>query len=186
MPVPSRRVGTSRPADHEPSPRRVTRRIALTPPAPFGAERPVAGEVAEAVGDQPAAVPLEPAEDMRAVADDEVGAGVDDRVGERAQIAAVLAQVRLGAVRDVAAVVALGARMHRHDDDVRPSGRPAARARPLLSGSSTPPFSPAYENPRTDTRTGCLRTRVARPGSPVCARLAPSSAATVSASPVPP
>ncbi len=59
-------------------------------------EHLVAGEVAERVGDQAAAVPLHPAEDVGAVPGDEVGAGVDDGVRERADVAAILAQVMLG------------------------------------------------------------------------------------------
>ena len=125
---------------------------------PVGAERPVAGEGAEAVGDQPSAIPLEPAEDVRAVADHEIRAGLDDRMGERPEVAAVLAQVGLGAVRDVAAL-SLGARVHRHDD-VRPAvGQAHGSAAP--AGSSTPPFSPAYGNPTTDTRTSPCACRVA-------------------------
>ena len=62
---------------------------------PSSAEVVVAGEVAQAVGDQAAVVDLHPAQDVRAGAEHEVGAGVDRHVGERLGVAAVLADVGL-------------------------------------------------------------------------------------------
>ena len=82
-------------------------------------ERAVAEEVAEAVGDHASAIPLDAAEDVRAVADDEVGAGTDDGTRERHDVAARLAEEPLGPGPHVLLVGALGSRVHRHDDDVR-------------------------------------------------------------------
>ena len=53
------------------------------------------------------------------MADDEVGAGADDGVGEGDDVAARLAEERLGPGPDVLLVGALGSGVHRHDDDVR-------------------------------------------------------------------
>ena len=106
------------------------------------AERPVAGEVAEAVGDQPALVELHAAHDVRAVPDDQVGAGVDHGVRELDRVAAVLAEERLGARPDAGLVGALGAHVHLHDDevglaarrldDLRRGGQVGAQVRPRL------------------------------------------------------
>ena len=52
------------------------------------------------------------------MADHEVGAGVDDRVREADDVAAVLAEEELGAGADVLLVRALGAGVHRDDDEV--------------------------------------------------------------------
>ena len=78
-----------------------------------------AGEVAEAVGDQPAAVDLHPAQDVRARAEDQVGAGADRHVGELLGVAAILAEVGLLFAGDVLGVRALGAGVDGDDDDVR-------------------------------------------------------------------
>ena len=64
---------------------------------PAGAEVLVADEVAERVGDQAPVISLHAADHVRARADHEIRAGVDDRVREAARVAAVLAQERLGA-----------------------------------------------------------------------------------------
>ena len=56
------------------------------------------------------------------MADDEVGAGVDDRVGERDRVAAPLAEVRLRPPTDVGVGRPLRAGVHVHDDDVRARG----------------------------------------------------------------
>src|SRR6185312_13737488 len=94
-------------------------------------EHVVAREVAERVGDQPALVPLHAAQHVRARADDEVGAGVDDGVREADRVAAVLAEEALGAGPDVLPVTALGTRVHGHDDHV---GDAIGRADELLRG----------------------------------------------------
>ena len=78
----------------------------------------VAGEVAQGVGDQPAPVPLHPAQHVRAVPDDEVGAGVDHGAREPDDVATVLPEERLRAALHVLAVATLGPCVHRHDDDV--------------------------------------------------------------------
>jgi hypothetical protein len=62
---------------------------------PFEGEVVEAGEVAEAVGDEPAAVDLHATKDMRSGAEEQVGTGLDRNVGEFLGIAAVLAEVRL-------------------------------------------------------------------------------------------
>ena len=77
-----------------------------------------AGEVAEAVGDQAAAVDLHPAQDVRARAEDQVGAGFDRHMGEGLGVAAVLAEVDLLLAADMLGVGALGAGVDRDDDDV--------------------------------------------------------------------
>ncbi len=87
---------------------------------PVGGEGVVADEVAQRVRDQPAAVPLHPAEHVRPAADDEVGARVDHCVREGDRVAAVLAEEPLRAALDVLVVGALAARVHRHDDEVGP------------------------------------------------------------------
>ena len=63
-----------------------------------------AGEVAEAVGDQAVFVDLDAAEDVRAGAEDEVGARFDRQVGEFLGVAAVLAEVGLLFAADVLGV----------------------------------------------------------------------------------
>src|SRR5213078_3822704 len=82
------------------------------------AEVAPAGEVAQAVRDQAAAVALDAADDVWAAADDEVGTRVDGRTGERARVAAVLAERELGAARDVCLVGTLGAGVHGHHDEI--------------------------------------------------------------------
>ena len=52
--------------------------------------------------------------------DDEIGAGVDDGVRERDDVAAILPFVDLDARTDVCGSRAFRARMHRDDHDVRP------------------------------------------------------------------
>ena len=69
----------------------------------------IAREVAERVGDQAAAVELQPAHDVRAGADDEVGARVDRRAREVAAVAAVLAERVLAPAGDARLVGPLGA-----------------------------------------------------------------------------
>ena len=69
--------------------------------APAGAEVVPAGEVAERVRDQPVLVELQPAQDVRARAEHEVGAGVDRRVREVPAVAAELAERLLRPARDV-------------------------------------------------------------------------------------
>ena len=64
---------------------------------PTHGEDLVAREVAERVRDQVAAVPLHPAQHVGPAPDHDVGARVDDRVGERPRVAAVLAEEHLGA-----------------------------------------------------------------------------------------
>ena len=66
-----------------PSPRNVTRRMAVVRERPAEDELTVAAEVPERVGDQPAVVPLDPAQHVRARSDDEIRSCIDDRVGER-------------------------------------------------------------------------------------------------------
>ena len=85
-----------------------------------GRERVVPDKVAHRVGDQPAAVPLHPAQDVRAAARDEIGARAHDRVREGDRVPAVLAEEPLRPRPDVLVVGALGAGVHRHDHDVRP------------------------------------------------------------------
>ena len=82
----------------------------------------------ERVGDQPAVVPLDAANHVRARADDQVGAGVDHRVCERPARASILAEERLVALRDVDCGRALGARVDRDDDEVGVRPRPDGRA----------------------------------------------------------
>src|SRR5262249_19198604 len=83
------------------------------------AERAIAEEVAEAVGDHAAVVPLAAAEDVRPVSHDEVGASTHDGVRERNGVAARLTEERLRPRPYVLTVGALGAGVHGHDDDVR-------------------------------------------------------------------
>ncbi len=84
-----------------------------------GEVHPAVGrEVPEGVDDEPALHDLHPAHDVRAVADDEIGAGLDDGAGEGAQVAAVLAEEALVTGGHVLAIGALGAAVHRDDDEV--------------------------------------------------------------------
>ncbi len=69
----------------------------LSEVAPAVAKLLPAGEVPERVGDQLSVVDLDTSEDVRARAEDEVGAGVDRGVCERSGVAAVLAHCYLGA-----------------------------------------------------------------------------------------
>ena len=78
----------------------------------------VAGEVPERVRDQPAPVPLHSPQHVGAVADHDIGTGVDDGVREGDDVAPVLAEVRLGPAPHVCMVGPLCPRVHRHDDDV--------------------------------------------------------------------
>ena len=88
-------------------------------------EVPVGGEVAEAVRDQAAAVRLGRPEEMRAVADHEVGSRVHHGVRERDWVTAALAEVGLAAACEVAIGGSLCTRVHLDDDDVGSSGRGA-------------------------------------------------------------
>ena len=113
----------------------------------------VATEIPERVRDQPAAVPLDPAQHVRARADDEIGARIDDGVRERERVAAVLAEEHLGARCHVLVRDAFGAGVHRHDDDVgllSSHARRGAWRRRCRSGSAP---------------TGTARSRSRRPGS---------------------
>ena len=79
-------------------------------------------KVAEAVGDQAVVIALHGANDVRAVTNDEVGAGVDDHARETHDIAAgfiVILFFREGQARDV---TPFGAAMKRHDHDVMRRG----------------------------------------------------------------
>ena len=122
MPSPTSAVGNELPF----LPRSVRSQRHLEDPAdrrlPGQREDAVAGEVPEAVRDQPLLVPLHAAQDMRAVADYEVGARVDDGVRERAEVAAILAQVVLRAGRHMLLIGALCTAVKRHDDEVGPFG----------------------------------------------------------------
>ena len=106
------------PAANEPSGPTRTRSSPLSALRPPQREVAVAGEVAERVGDQAAAVELDAAQDVRAGAEHEVGAGVDRGVGERPRVAAQLAEGLLVAVGRVRLAGALGAGVHEDDDDV--------------------------------------------------------------------
>ena len=92
---------------------------------PTGAEVPPAGEVAQRVGDQSAAVDLHPAQDVRARAQHEIGARGDRGVREAPQVAPVLAEGVLVPVGDVQPPGALGAAVEEHDHDRRPARRGA-------------------------------------------------------------
>ena len=61
----------------------------------LGGEVAVAGEVAEAVGDEVVLVELQAPEHVRAAGDHQAGAGVDRHVGERLGVTTVLAEVIL-------------------------------------------------------------------------------------------
>ena len=78
----------------------------------------VAGEVSERVGDQTAPIPLHPPQHVGAVADDDVRARVDDRMGERDDVASILAEVHLGSRPHVRVIRALRTGVHGDDDDV--------------------------------------------------------------------
>src|SRR2546423_12775789 len=84
-----------------------------------GVPRPVVpGEVADAVRDQPALVELHRADHVRAVADDEVRAGVDHRVAERYRVTPVLPEEHLGPRLDMGAVGPFPAHVYLDDHDV--------------------------------------------------------------------
>ncbi len=78
----------------------------------------VSPEVAHRVRDQPPTVELHAAQDVRSVADHEVGTGIHDRPREGHHVAARLAEVALWPGHDARAVGALGTGVHRDDDDV--------------------------------------------------------------------
>ena len=75
-------------------------------------------EIAEAVGDQVAFVAFYGPDDVGAVAEHDVGAQVDAVVGEDTQVAAVFAQIGLGAVRQVRVLRALGPAVEVDHEDV--------------------------------------------------------------------
>src|SRR5438132_2747079 len=81
-------------------------------------------EVAYREGDQMEVEELEPTQDMRARGEHEVDPGAYERVGEATLVAAILAEVVLGPVRDVLIGSALGAGVEHRDDEVRSSRRP--------------------------------------------------------------
>ena len=89
MPLSVSRVGDKHPAREAAVAPQCDAKHAGDRQRPREREHLVAGEIAERVGDQAAAVPLHPAEDVGAVPGDEVGAGVDDSMRERADVAAV-------------------------------------------------------------------------------------------------
>ena len=75
-------------------------------------------EVAEAVGNEASLVDLGGADDVWAVAIDDVGTVVDAEMGEPAQVAALLVEENLHRVGQVAAGGTLGTAVERDDDDV--------------------------------------------------------------------
>ena len=94
-----------------------------------GGEVSVAGEVAQAVGDQVAVVELHAAQHVRSAGDDQAGAGVDGQVGEGFGVAAVLAQVMLLPAGYVIGTGAFRAGVHvHHDHRGLPPGLPDERA----------------------------------------------------------
>ena len=116
-------VGARRPSTQAPFPRSVTCRIPLTPPGPFVRKVRFPAKLPRPVCDQAIAVPLHAAQHVRAVPDDQVRPGVDDGMRERPQVAALLAEERRHAARDVALLLALGAAVEGDDDDVGPARR---------------------------------------------------------------
>ena len=151
-PTPSSRAATSRAATMRAVPAQLDTQDGRRRERAAHHERAVAAEVPERVGDQLAAVPLHPAQHVRARADDEIGPRIDDRVRERERVAAVLTEEHLGAGDDVLVRDAFGAGVHRHDDDVGAAASHAPRAawrRRCRSGS---------------VPTGTARSRAARPG----------------------
>ena len=132
------------------------------------AERVVAAEVAEAVGDQVAVVPLEAAQHVRAGAHHQVGAGVDDAVGEGDRVTAVLAEEVLLARHDVPVAVTLAAQVLHHDDDLgvllglpdqRLGGRDVERVRVIRPGREA-------EQRDLDAVPGQVRDLAGPPGPP--------------------
>ena len=124
-------------------------------------------EVAEAVGDQAAAVDLHPAQHVRPGAEDQVGAGADRHVGELDRVAAVLAQVGLLGVGRVGRVGALGAGVDRDDDEVGASRRAALiSARAESRSVSEVVFGVGGEAEEGDAHARRPATTVASAGQP--------------------
>lgn len=84
-----------------------------------GESKPAVGaEITERIDDQTIFVHFHPAHHMRAVAEDEIGTRVDDRVGKGRKIAARLADKYLGLIENVLAIDALTAAVERDDDNI--------------------------------------------------------------------
>lgn len=86
------------------------------------AEPAVSTEIAHTVDDEPVLVQLHGAGDVRAVAEYDIRAGVDDGVGKGVHIAAVFTHEGLGALGHVLGVGALSAAVEGNDDDIRKAG----------------------------------------------------------------
>ncbi|CAI7626165.1 unnamed protein product, partial [Penicillium discolor] len=84
----------------------------------LGPEDAPAREVAQAVGDEAAAVELRTPDDVRTVPDHQIGAGVDGCVGERLRITPVLPEAVLGPPGDRVGLRSLGAHVRVDDDEV--------------------------------------------------------------------
>ena len=172
-----RRLGGSRAGTPAPTSRGGTIGPCRTPVAAerdaqdrAGGKRPaeredfVAGEVAQGVGDQPTPVPLHPAQHVRAVPDDEVGAGVDRRA-EPDDVATVLPEERLRAALHVLAVATLGPCVHRRDDDVGAS-RGGATSRRAAAMSVSDAAHGYDAKPTTATRMSPTCCTVTCPAGP--------------------
>ena len=89
-----------------------------SPSAPADDGAAAASEVPEAVGDEVSVVELHAAQHVRAVADHDVGTGIDHGVGEGPDVAAVLVVEDLRAIGGVRLVGPLGAHVRLDHDDV--------------------------------------------------------------------
>ena len=146
-----------------------TRRIALRFSTPLVAKLLVAGEVAQAVGDEVAAVELHAAQHVRAAGDHQAGPGVDGHLRERLRVAPVLAEVDLLLAGDVVGVRALGRRRACRRRRSGPSWRPSVISS-RAAGTSVSLADQSYgANATNATLIRCARTTVISPGSPVCA-----------------